>query len=127
MQPRFHAYALTALLIVSFLLSSSSMARKARVFDQIDLLVDIRHEIVSEYVEEPDQKKMAELAVKGMVDSLNDPYTIYLPPQELGGFEKQVRGTFSGIGAEVDTHENHLRIVTPLEGSPAWKESTECS
>ncbi len=91
------------------------------VFDQLDLLVDIRHEIVSQYVEEPEQEEMVRAAVRGMVESLEDPYTVYLSPDELEPFDKAVRGTFSGIGAEVDIHENRLRIVTPLEDSPAWK------
>ena len=98
-----------------------ALARKSSVFDQIDLLVDIRHELVSQYVEEPDQNKMVQTAVQGMIESLNDPFTVYVAPEELGGFDKAIRGTFFGIGAEVDIHEDRLRIVTPLEGSPAWK------
>jgi carboxyl-terminal processing protease len=115
------AFAATTVAALLLLVPAITWAKKANVFSQIELLVDIRHEIVSEYVEEPDQTKMAENAVKGMVEALNDPYTIYLPPQEVQGFEKQIRGTFFGIGAEVDVHDNRLRIVSPLEGSPAWK------
>ena len=94
---------------------------KRSVFDQIDLLVDVRHEIVSNYVEEPDEKKMVEIAVRGMVASLGDRYTVFLTPEELEPFDKQIRGSFSGIGAEIDLHDNRLRIVSPLEDSPAWQ------
>lgn len=97
------------------------LARQASVFNQLDLLVDVRHQIVSEYVEEPNQEVMIQNAVRGMVDALNDDYTLYIPPEELKDFDKSIRGTFSGIGAEVDIHENRLRIVSPLEESPAWK------
>lgn len=96
-------------------------ARQNTVFDQLDLLVDIRHELVSAYVEAPDETEMVEAAVRGMVESLNDPYTTYFNDEEFSIFEHNVRGSFSGIGAEVDLHENRLRIVTPLEDSPAWK------
>jgi carboxyl-terminal processing protease len=109
------------LLAVILLAAGKTLARRSGVFDQIDLLVDLRHEIVSEYVEEPDQKKMIEAAVRGMVDALNDPYTVYLAPEDLAQFDKAVRGTFSGIGAEIAIEDNHLKIVSPLEGSPAWK------
>ncbi len=102
-------------------LVSETLARKAGVFDQLDLLVDIRHELVNGYVETPDQTRMMQSAVRGMVESLNDPYTIYISPEELTGFDKQIRGTFSGIGAEVDIHLNRLHIISPLEESPAWK------
>ncbi|MEX1017531.1 MAG: S41 family peptidase [Phycisphaeraceae bacterium] len=96
-------------------------ARPNSVFDQLDLLVDIRHELMQNYVDEPDQQALVEAAVRGMIESLNDPHTTYLTAEDLEGFDRQVRGSFSGIGAEVDLHENRLRIVTPLEDSPAWE------
>ena len=103
-------------------LAPDSVARVGKsAFDQIDLLVDIRHEIVSSYVEEPDENKMAESAVRAMLASLGDRYTVFLTPEELAPFDKQIRGTFSGIGAEIDVHEDRLRIVSPLEDSPAWQ------
>ncbi len=91
------------------------------VFDQLDLLVDVRQELVTGYVEQPDEREMIERAVRAMVGSLGDQYTVYLSPEELSPFDKQVRGTFSGIGAEIDIFENRLRIVSPLEDSPAWQ------
>lgn len=97
-----------------------SLAKKS-VFEQLDLLVDVRHEIVSEYVEEPDQDELVHAAVRAMVESLNDPYTQFLAPEDLNEFKKHVGGSFSGIGAEVDMHNGRLRIVSPLEDSPAWK------
>ncbi|MCC7192822.1 MAG: S41 family peptidase [Phycisphaeraceae bacterium] len=100
---------------------SETVARRGGVFDQLDLLVDVRHQIVGGYVEKPDEKKMMESAVRGMVESLNDPFTIYIPPDDLPQFTKAISGTFVGIGAEVDTFQNRVRIVSPLEESPAWK------
>jgi carboxyl-terminal processing protease len=112
----------TLLLVLTLVtVAAVKIAPAVSVFDQLDLLVDIRHEIVSQFVEEPKQEDMVRAAVRGMVESLDDPYTVYLSPDELEPFDKAVRGTFSGIGAEVDLHENRLRIVTPLEDSPAWK------
>lgn len=110
-----------ALLMLTLLLVSASFAKRNGLFDQLNLLVDVRHELVSEYVEQPDEEKLTEAAVRAMVEALDDPYTVYLSPQDLEPFDKQVRGTFSGIGAEVDIQNNHLRIVTPLDDSPAWK------
>ncbi|MCX5658929.1 MAG: S41 family peptidase [Planctomycetota bacterium] len=109
------------LLVAPFTLGANTPATRSNVYKQIDLLVDVRHEIVSQYVEEPDQPKMVQMAVRAMVESLNDPYTVYISPEELAPFDKQIRGTFSGIGAEVDVFENHLRIISPLDDSPAWK------
>ncbi len=108
-------------IVLSVRVADTLARREGDVLSQIDLLVDVRHEVVQGYVEEPDQKKMITEAVRAMVGSLNDPYTLYLPPDELDLFDKQVRGSFSGIGAEIDIHEGRLRIVSPLEDSPAWQ------
>ena len=110
---------LTSLLLANVVVHTA--AQKSGVFEQLDLLVDLRHELVSQYVEVPDEKKMIDAAARAMVAAMGDPYTVYLSPEEMPDFEKQIRGTFFGIGAEIDIHENYLRIATPLEDSPAWK------
>lgn len=118
---RYRGLWVLVLLVLAAAMVSRGIARQTTAFEQLDLLVDVRHEIVKEYVEEPDQEQMTQSAVRAMIGALKDPYTIYLAPDELKAFDNQVRGTFSGIGAEVDIHDNRLRIITPLEGSPAWK------
>lgn len=107
-------------LLVANVLVVQTLAWRSDVYQQIDLLVDVRREIVTEYVDVPDEDKLVDSAVRAMVKSLGDPYTTYLAPEEMAEFDKQVRGQFSGIGAEIDIHENFLRIVNPLEDSPAW-------
>ncbi|MEM6332089.1 MAG: S41 family peptidase [Planctomycetota bacterium] len=99
---------------------TQSWARSADVYERLDLLVDVQHEIVNHYVEDPDAEALAEAAVRGMIESLNDPYSTYLRPEDYAELNKQVTGTFSGIGAEISTQSGRLEIVTPLEDSPAW-------
>ncbi len=108
---------------LAFVAVQHSYARRNGAFEQLDLIVDAYHEVVSQYVEEQDPNAVAEAAVRGMLKSLNDPYTTYYSKEEMEGFNKNVRGTFSGIGAEVDIdlERQRLRIVSPLEDSPAWK------
>lgn len=113
-------FALTGLATLFWVVPGSLARPGYDVFDQIDLLVDVRHEIVRHYVEQPDERKMIEQAVRAMVGALDDRYTVFLTAQELDPFDKQVRGSFSGIGAEIDIHRERLRIVSPLEDSPAW-------
>lgn len=91
------------------------------VYDQLDLIVDVRHELVNNYVEQPDEMLLVQSAVRGMIESLDDPYTVFLSEEDLTPFQQQVRGRFSGIGAEVEMHNDRLRIITPLEDSPAWE------
>lgn len=116
---------LLAVLIAGNILlwTSNTLARKNDAFEQIGLLTALRRELVVSHVEEPDQDKMLRAAVKGMISSLDDPYTTYLFPEDMKQFDKHVRGSFSGIGAEVIIDEtlNRVKIVSPLEESPAWK------
>ncbi len=86
-----------------------------------DTLVDLRTELVRHFVEEPDVDKMRVSAIEGMIGALNDPYTTYFSPEDLEAFDKSTRGSFSGIGAEIDQQDSHLVIVSPLEDSPAFK------
>lgn len=99
---------------------TTTWARERSIFGQSDLFIDVRHELLNGYVDEPDSEEMMEAAVQGMIESLDDPYTSFLDQEDLKGFNKSVRGSFSGIGAEVNIENNRLQIVTPLEDSPAY-------
>lgn len=84
-----------------------------------DTLVDIHHELSRYYVEEPDQEAMLQGAIGGMLSALKDPHTDYFSPDSLEEFDKQTRGTFFGIGAEIRAENGQILIVTPQEDSPA--------
>lgn len=60
-------------------------------------------------------------AISGLASSFNDPYTIFLPPEENKEFEEEVRGSFEGIGAELGVKDKLLTIVAPLKNTPAEK------
>ncbi|MCF7905570.1 S41 family peptidase [Candidatus Gracilibacteria bacterium] len=58
-------------------------------------------------------------AIKGLISSLEDPYTVFMTPEETRKFEESISGEFEGIGAEIGIRDEQLLIVTPLKGSPA--------
>jgi len=60
-------------------------------------------------------------AISGMVDSLNDPYTIFLPPEEAKIFESDIAGNFEGVGMEIGVEEGVLTVISPLKDTPAFK------
>ena len=60
-------------------------------------------------------------AISGMVNSLGDPYTVFMSPDDAKKFEEDVQGSFEGIGAELDIRKGQLLIIAPLEGTPAQK------
>ncbi|MBI1191329.1 MAG: PDZ domain-containing protein [Tepidisphaera sp.] len=86
-----------------------------------DELVEVKQLISQRYVDAPDEKAMREGAIKGMVESLNDPYTIYVPASDQQNFTKDLTGEYVGIGAQVNTQNGWLTIVSPLEDSPAFR------
>lgn len=60
-------------------------------------------------------------AIQGLMGSLNDPYSVFFPPQESKLFEETVAGEFGGIGAEVGIKENILTVISPIKDTPAYR------
>lgn len=68
-----------------------------------------------------DAEKVMNGAIQGMVGSLDDPYTVYLPPAQNNDFKQGLAGKFEGIGAELGLKEKNVIVVAPIDGSPAQK------
>jgi carboxyl-terminal processing protease len=75
-------------------------------------------EVENEYVDPVDRSKLVEGAIKGMVSEL-DPHSSYMPPDEFQAFESDTEGEFGGIGIEVESRNDQLVVLAPIEGSPA--------
>lgn len=68
-----------------------------------------------------DSKKFINGAISGMVQSIGDPYTVYLPPSQNNDFKQGLAGKFEGIGAELGMQDKQIIVVAPLDGMPAQK------
>ncbi len=68
-----------------------------------------------------DTQKMIYGAIEGMVRSLEDPYTVFLRPEETKKFIESTKGIFEGVGMEIGIREGQLQVITPLEGTPAQR------
>jgi carboxyl-terminal processing protease len=101
--------------------SAIALARRGDDYTFFDELVDAQQLIARRYVQAPDEQKLREGAVKGMVEALNDPYTVYVPASEKRNFNKDLTGEYVGIGAQVNQQDGWLTIVSPLEESPAFR------
>ncbi len=87
-----------------------------------DQFWDIWNLVKENYVDQPvDEVKLFYGAIQGLVSGLNDPYSMYFPPQEAKEFAASLAGEFEGIGAEVGYEGKELIIVAPLAQSPAEK------
>lgn len=90
-------------------------------FKFFDEIVEVKHLISQLYVDAPDSKKLREGAIKGMVEALDDPYTVYVPASDQREFNKNLTGEYVGIGAQVNTSTGWLTIVSPMEDTPAFR------
>lgn len=86
-----------------------------------DPIIDIRAMLDRYYVEAIDEEELQAGAIRGMLETLNDPYTVYVPPQDTADFAKDLTGEYVGIGAEVGMRDGWFTILTPLDDSPAWR------
>ena len=87
-----------------------------------NLLWDAISYINEKYVNRPaDLQKVLYGAVEGAVNSLDDPYSVFLAPKQAEEFKNELSGTLEGIGAEIAIKNDRLVVVTPLDDSPAIK------
>jgi len=86
------------------------------------LLWDALNVVNSKYVDRPlDQQELMYGAVRGLVSAAGDPYTVFFDPKEAKDFNDQLRGSFSGIGAEIGNKDGNIVVIAPLDGTPAQK------
>ncbi|MBI2057757.1 MAG: S41 family peptidase [Candidatus Yanofskybacteria bacterium] len=68
-----------------------------------------------------DKRNLVYGAIEGMVNSLGDPYTAFLKPEESKKFEEQINGSFGGVGIEIGMRKNLLTVIAPIKDTPAYK------
>ncbi|MFC4669006.1 S41 family peptidase [Seohaeicola nanhaiensis] len=99
-------------------LLAQESAKNSNVYEQLDLFGDIFERIRAQYVEEVDPSKLIEAAIAGMLTSL-DPHSSYLSPDDAAAMRVQTRGEFGGLGIEVSQEEGFVKVVSPIDGTPA--------
>ena len=91
---------------------------EAKTYQQLKLFGDIFDRIRLDYVEEVDDEKLIEAAIDGMLTSL-DPHSSYLSPDDAADMRIQTRGAFGGLGIEVTQEDGFVKVVTPMDDTPA--------
>ena len=123
-------YALWALLVLAVLAAGSTMVSLARsqsasaanseIYRQLDLFGEVLERVRSDYVEKPEDAKLIEAAINGMLTAL-DPHSSYLNPKHFRDMQVQTRGEFGGLGIEVTMENGVVKVVSPIEDTPAAK------
>ncbi len=98
--------------------------RLQTTYEQLDLFGDIFERIRSTYVEEVDDVALIEAAINGMLTSL-DPHSSYLPPKDYDEMQVETRGEFGGLGIEVTQEDGFVKVVSPIDDTPAYRAGLE--
>src|SRR5262245_38508823 len=101
-------------------IGASARAAAADTYRQLNLFGDIFERVRSHYVEKPDDSKLIEAAVNGMLNGL-DPHSSYLDPKNFRDMQIQTRGEFGGLGIEVTMEDGLVKVVSPIDDTPAAK------
>jgi carboxyl-terminal processing protease len=99
-------------------LLAQESSKTNNVYEQLDLFGDIFERIRAQYVEDVDTKELIEAAINGMLTSL-DPHSSYLSPDDAENMQVQTRGEFGGLGIEVTQEDGFVKVVSPMDGTPA--------
>ncbi|MBS7697311.1 MULTISPECIES: S41 family peptidase [unclassified Chelatococcus] len=100
------------------LTSTSAIAASAETYRQLTLFGDVFEKIRSDYVEKPDESKVVEAAISGMLSSL-DPHSSYMDAKSYRDMQVQTRGEFGGLGIEVTMEDGLIKVVSPIDDTPA--------
>jgi len=101
-------------------LGTSARAAAADTYRQLNLFGDVFERVRADYVEKPDDAKLIESAINGMLAGL-DPHSSYMDPKSFRDMQIQTRGEFGGLGIEVTMEEGLIKVVAPIDDTPAAK------
>src|SRR5689334_21819793 len=99
---------------------TTARAAQADTYKQLNLFGDVFERVRADYVEKPDDAKLIEAAINGMLAGL-DPHSSYMEPKAFPDMQVQTRGEFGGLGIEVTMEDGLIKVVTPIDDTPASK------
>ncbi|MBF0241008.1 MAG: S41 family peptidase [Desulfamplus sp.] len=99
---------------------SISIAENESTYEYLKLFSDVLQEIEQNYVDEVDGKTLIQNAIKGMVNNL-DPHSNFMPPEAFGELQDETKGEFGGVGIVIAIKNGVLTVISPIEGTPAYK------
>jgi carboxyl-terminal processing protease len=114
------AGALAAGSVAQYGAAGTATAAATDTYRQLNLFGDVFERIRADYVEEPDDGKLVEAAINGMLSSL-DPHSSYLNAKDYQDMQVQTRGEFFGLGIEVTMENELIKVISPIDDTPAAK------
>ena len=112
------SFLITCLLIIAFSLSSSYAESNKNLYEKLDSFGDVFDLIQKNYVEEVEDEKVIEFAINGMLQAL-DPHSGYMNTEQYIEMQEETEGEFGGLGIEVTMENGFIKIITPIDDTPA--------
>ncbi len=112
------AFAVTLVVQPKLLLGQTARAAVSDTYRQLNLFGDIFEHVRAQYVEKPNDAKLIESAINGMLNAL-DPHSAFLDIKNFRDMQTQTRGEFGGLGIEVTMEDGIVKVVSPMDGTPA--------
>jgi carboxyl-terminal processing protease len=100
--------------------NGATAATNAETYKLLNLFGDVYDRVRADYVEKPDEQKMMEAAINGMLTSL-DPHSSYMNAKEFADMNVKTKGEFGGLGIEVTMENGVVKVMAPYDGTPAAK------
>ncbi len=104
----------------SMSVGSAARAAASDTYKQLNLFGDVFERVRTDYVEKPDDSQLVESAINGMLAGL-DPHSSYMDPKSFRDMQVQTRGEFGGLGIEVTMEVGLVKVVAPIDETPAAK------
>jgi len=104
--------------VINLTRSQSAIAANSEIYRQLDLFGDVLERVRSDYVEKTDDAKLIESAINGMLSNL-DPHSAFLNAKHFRDMQVQTRGEFGGLGIEVTMEDGLIKVVAPIDDTPA--------
>ena len=101
-------------------LITTSVFPKNDLYEKIDLFGEVLENIKKDYVDDVDQAEMMDSAINGVLQSL-DPYSAYMSPELFKEMQTDTRGEFGGLGIEIGMESGVVKVISPIDGTPADK------
>ena len=95
-------------------------ANDENIYKKIDLFSEVLDKINKEYVEDINQGEVMDAAINGVLQSL-DPYSAYMSPESFQNMQTETSGEFGGLGIEVSMESGVVKVISPIDGSPAYE------
>ena len=108
----------TATTVLNVSRTYSATTPNSEIYRQLDLFGDVLERVRTDYVEKPNDAQLIESAINGMLNAL-DPHSAFLDIKNFRDMQTQTRGEFGGLGIEVTMEEGVVKVVSPMDGTPA--------